>query len=382
MTDDVFALMNQAQELPYGEAHTVLVEDALRRAEAAGDEVLAFQVRVRLTDAYQYGGEPAKAFATFSRTLAEHDRDPARFDETHMLLWQMKARVSSLTLFPEVPLDRTYALLEDMERRYLAGGHSLQAVYRRRHKVAEHVGDPAAEEWYLKWRAAERDELSDCEGCDPTGMIQHLVRVGRYEDAFEIAAPVLSAELACNEQPQSVLTAMLPVYLRTGRAEQAADAHRRAYRVHRSRLADLSDIAEHLVFCAVTGNEARGLEILQRHLGWLDRAPSPYAEMEFAAASALVLDRVAAAGHGAATVRRPASGDRPAADVPLPELRTELAGRATGLAARFDARNGTSRQSDRVRATLAAEPLVDFLPLAAHHRRPAPAPAPAPEPKA
>ena len=31
---DVYALMTQAQELPYGEAHTVLVEDALRRMAA------------------------------------------------------------------------------------------------------------------------------------------------------------------------------------------------------------------------------------------------------------------------------------------------------------------------------------------------------------
>ncbi|TDE26487.1 hypothetical protein [Actinomadura sp. 6K520] len=378
MTDDVYALMAQAQELPYGEARTVLVEDALRRAEAAGDGELAFRVRTRLTDAYQYGGEPAKALATFSRALADHDRDPGRFDETHLLLWQMKAVVSSLTLFPEVPLARTYALLDDMERRYLAGGHSLQAVYRRRHLVAQHVGDDAVDDWYLKWRAARRDELSDCEGCDPTGMVRHLARVGRYEEAFEIAAPVLDSELTCNEQPQAVLTAMLPVYLRTGRTEQAADAHRRAYRVHRGRLADLGDIAEHLEFCAATGNGARGLEIVQRHLGWLDRAPSPHAEMEFAAAAALLLDRVAAAGHGAATIRRPAADGRPAADVPLPELRAELAGRATALAARFDTRNGTSRQGDRVRATLASEPIVDFLPLAAHHRRPAPAPEPEP----
>ncbi|TDC89809.1 tetratricopeptide repeat protein [Actinomadura sp. 7K507] len=375
-TDDVFALMAQAQELPYGEARTILVEDALRRAEAAADDVLAFRVRTRLTDSYLYGGEPAKALATFSRTLAEHDRDPGRFDEDHLLLWQMKAGVSSLTLFPEIPLDRTYALLDDMERRYLAGGHSLQAVYRRRHKVAQHVGDGTADDWYLKWRAARRDELSDCEGCDPTGMIRHLAQVGRHEEAFEIAAPVLSSELSCNEQPQSVLTAMLPVYLHTGRAEQAADAHRRAYRVHRARLADLGEIAEHLEFCAATGNEARGLEIVQRHLGWLDRAPSPLAEMWFAAASALVLGRVMAAGYDGATVRRPAADGRAAADVPLPELHAELTERATRLAERFDARNGTSRQGDEVRETLAAEPVVDFLPLAAHHRRPTPAPEP------
>lgn len=370
-TDDVYALMARSQELPYGEARTVLVEDALRRAEAAGDEVLAFHVRVRLTDAYRYGGEPAKAFATFSRTLADHDRDPGRFDETHGLLWQMKAIVSSLTLFPEIPLDRTYAVLDDMERRYKAGGHSLQAVYHYRNVVARHVGDGTADDWYVKWRSAERDELSDCEGCDPTGMARHLVEAGRHEEAFEVAAPVLSAQLNCNEQPQSIQTALLPVYLRTGRADQAADAHRRAYRVHRTRLADLGDIAEHLEFCAVTGNEARGLEILQRHIGWLDRAPSAHADMEFSTAAALLLGRVAAAGHGAATIRRPGPDGR-AADVPLDELRAALAERATALAARFDVRNGTSHQGDKVRATLDAEPIVEFVPLAAHHRRPTP----------
>ncbi|RFS86288.1 hypothetical protein D0T12_06695 [Actinomadura spongiicola] len=376
-TDDVYALMTRSQELPYGEAKTVLVEDALRRAEAAGDDVLAFHVRVRLTDAYRYGGEPLKAFATFSRTLADHDRDPGRFDETHGLLWQMKAIVSSLTLFPEIALDRTYEVLDDMERRYKASGHSLQAVYHYRNVVARHVGDGTADEWYTKWRAAQRDDLSDCEGCDPTSQARHLVEQGRYEEALEVAAPILDASLTCNEQPQAIHTALMPVYLRTGRPERAADAHRRAYRVHRTRLADLSDISEHLEFCAVTGNEARGLEIVQRHLGWLDRAPSTHAEMEFCATAALVLSRVAAAGHGDLTVRRPAAEGRPAADVPLEVLRAELAERATELAARFDARNGTSHQGDLVRRALTAEPIVEFLPLAAHHRLPAPAPAPA-----
>ncbi|GAA1541916.1 hypothetical protein GCM10009678_25450 [Actinomadura kijaniata] len=386
-TDEVFALMRQAGELPYGEARTVMVEDALRRAEATGDEVLAFRVRVRLTDAYRYGGEPVKAFATFSRTLSDFDRDPARFDEEHALLWQMKATVHSLTLFPEIPLDRTHAVLDDMERRYLAGGHSLQAVYHYRNDVALHLGDlAAADEWYLKWRAAPRDELSDCAGCDPSGMVWHLASLGRHADAFEIAAPVLNAELSCREQPQGILTSMLPVYLATGRLEEARDAHRRAYRLLRPNLADLGQIAEHVEFCATTGNEARGLEILQRHLGWLDRAPHPYAAMNFAAAGALLLRRLAETGHADLTVRRPASADRPAADVPAKDLQAALAARAEALAARFDARNGTSRQGDRVRAILDAGPVVEHLPLtpADQRRRTVlaaePAPRPEPEP--
>ncbi|RSN70264.1 tetratricopeptide repeat protein [Actinomadura sp. WAC 06369] len=376
--EDVYELMRRADELPYGEAKTVLVEDALRRADAAGDEELAFRVRIALTNAYHYGAEPMKAFATFSRTLADHDRDPGRFGETHSLLWQMKAVVNALTKFPEIPLDRTYAVLDDMERRYRAGGHSLQAVYHYRCAVARHVGDAAAPDWFAKWRAAERDELSDCAGCDPTGMMYQLIDAGRYEEALEVAAPVLGAELTCSEQPQGVQTALMQVYLRTGRYAEAADMHRRAYRVNRTQLADLADIAEHLEFCGLTGNGARGLEILERHLGWLDRAPHPYAAMRFAAAGALVLGRAAAAGHGAATLRRPAAGERPAADVPVEALRAELAESATGLAARFDARNGTSRQGERVRAIIEAEPVAEYVPLAAHHRRPAAAPDPAP----
>ncbi|MCP2335482.1 hypothetical protein [Actinomadura rupiterrae] len=385
MTADVYELMSRAEELPYGEARTVLVEDALRRAEAAADADLVFRVRMGLTTAYQYGGEPAKAFTTFSRCLAEFDRDPAHAESEHRLLWQMKWIISSLTKFPEIPLDRTRAVLDDMERRYRLGGHSLQAVYHYRHVVAQHIGDTGvADELFAKWRAAERDALSDCQGCDPSSMADHLAERGRDEDALAVAAPVLNAELDCSEQPQDMLTTLLPVYLRTGRFDEARDAHRRAYRLHRPHLADMGNVADHLWFCAVTGNEPRGLEILQRHLGWLDRAPSPFAAMRFAAAGALVLRRLGEIGADGLTVRRPAFGDRPAGDVALPVLREELERLALDLAGRFDARNGTSHQGDQIRALLAAEPLVERLPLTEHARAaatPPPAP-PSPAPAA
>ena len=74
MSDRVRELMARAYELPYGEARTLLTEEALRHAEASGDESLALQVRMGLTTAYHYGGEIAKTFTTFSRCLADFDR--------------------------------------------------------------------------------------------------------------------------------------------------------------------------------------------------------------------------------------------------------------------------------------------------------------------
>ncbi|MGI5212548.1 hypothetical protein [Plantactinospora sp. CA-290183] len=358
--------------MPYGSGQIAAVEQLIRQADAAGDEQVAFASRMLATTAYVYGGEPARSFVTFSWCLADFDRDPKPFHRRyeHNLLWYFKYMVNALLNFPEVPLDRTRSVLDDMERRYREGGHSLQAVYKHRHRVARHLGaDEEAAEWYRRWTTTPRDDLSDCAGCDPSSQIDYLSSTGRHEEAVALAEPVLAGRLSCTEQPQGVLTALLGAYLHTGRREQARDAHLRAYRRHRGNLADLWDIGDHVTFCAVTGNEARGLELVERHLEWLDRPPSPAAAMAFAASAALLLRRLVAAGHPTLTVRRQGHAERPAADVPVTELADELAGMATGLAARFDERNGSTAQSEWVVERMALEPVVDHLPLSATARR-------------
>ncbi|HEX6967786.1 MAG TPA: tetratricopeptide repeat protein [Micromonosporaceae bacterium] len=374
--EDVWRLFNQASEMPFGPGQIAAVEQVIRHADATGDPHLAFAARMLGTHAYVYGGEPAKSFVTFSWCLADFDRNPAPHHQryAHTLLWHFKYMVTALLKFPEVPLDRTYAVLDDMERRYRDTGHSLHAVYSYRHRVARHLGaKDEAEEWFRRWTAAPRDELSDCAGCDPTAQAYYLSWLGRDEEAVALAEPVLAGQLTCTEQPQAILTTLLVPYLRTGRRDAARDAHLRAYRRHRSNLADLGDIAEHIEFCVLTGNEARGLEILERHLDWLDRAPSPAAAMDFAAAGAAVLRRLVETGHGELTVHRRAYGDRAAADVPIGTLAAELTALATETAARFDARNGTSAQSERIAQRLAAEPIGEHLPLSVTTRRRVPA---------
>ena len=381
MTDDeLWGLLSQAEDMPWGAAQIALVEQILRRVDAAGDPRLAFVTRLVATNAYVYGGEPAKAFAPFSWCVSDFDNNPQPYHQSnaHSLLWLFKTMVNGLTDFPEVPLARTYAVLDDMERRYREAGHGLQAVYKYRYVVADHVGlRDEADAWFERWQAAPRDDLSDCDGCDPTDFAEYLAGRGRYAEAVAVAEPVLSGRLDCTEQPQSILRELMVPYLLSGRADDAAAAHRRSYRLERSNLADLASIADHISFCARTGNEHRGLEILQRHLDWLATAPSPAAAMEFAAAGGHLLRRLIALGHGDAVLRR-----RDLPDVTAARLADELATQATELAGRFDARNGTTVQSRRIAERLAAEPFdvpVTLSPLQRPVTAAAP-PAPAPEP--
>ncbi|MFI7545540.1 tetratricopeptide repeat protein [Actinoplanes sp. NPDC049599] len=377
--EELWGLLQEAHRMPYGAAQIAVIEQVIRHADALGDRELGYQARILATTAYTYGGEVAKSFVTFSWCLSDFDRDPAPFHARteRDLLWHFKYMVSALTKFPEVPLARTYAVLDDMERRYLRAGRSLQAVHKHRYVVARHVGlTDEADRLYERWNTTPRDDLSDCAGCDPSAQVTYLSSRGRDEEAVALAEPVLAGRLSCTEQPQTILSGLMVPYLRTGRLEEAADAHRRSYRLMRGNLADLWEIGDHVAFCARTGNENRGLEILQRHIDWLDRAPSPAAGMNFAASAALLLRRLVALGHGKTIVRR-----RDKADVTAAELADELAAYATALSLRFDARNGTTEQSRQIAAELTAEPYDVVLPLSASaRRRPAPQPPPAPEP--
>ncbi len=361
--EHLWSLLRQAQDLPYGPARTALVEQAMTEADAAGLRPLSFHARLSATNCYVYGGEPAKAFDTFYWCVAEFDREPRAHEEVrHDLLWQFKATVSGLVTFPDRPLAQIDALLADMERRWLAGGYSLHAVRSLRHLVARHVGDlPAAAYWYDRWISSPRDQLSDCAACDPGRRVRWLTRIGRYAEAVAVAAPVLDGRSTCSEQPQGILTALLEPYLRSGAPEPARDAHRQAYRRLRGNPAALLEISQHLWFLAVTGNVERGLELIERHLSWLDAPSSPLAEMRFATSAALLLRQVPATPGRA--VHQPDHDGQRGTEIPVAELAERMAGRAVELAAQFDARNHTGYQSELVRSGLVEPRILDSLPL-------------------
>ena len=265
-----------------------------------------------------------------------------------------------------MPLDRTYAVLDDMERRYRAGGHSLQAVYTYRHRVAAARGRRRGRRRTGTGcgMTTPRDELSDCAGCDPTRKVQHLAARGRDEEAVALAEPVLAGRLTCPEQPQAILTALLLPYLRTGRLDEARDAHRRAYRAAARQPGRPGRHRRPRRVLRADRQRGAGLELVERHLDWLDRPPSPAAAMHFAAAASAALRQA-----GPSTVYRRAAEGRPAAEVSAASLADELAETAAGLAARFDARNGTSQQSEWIARRLAVQASGEYVPLSASVRR-------------
>lgn len=356
--------LHEVHRLPTGPGRFAAYDALFRHADAANATAFAFSARMAAISEFHHGGDPTRAFLAFSWCLATADRKPEIVSghHNHSLLWRFKWVVWALPQFPDIPLDRTMAVLDDMERRYRLGGHSLHAVYQHRWLVAHHVGDTdGAQEWYDRMLTAPRGGLSDCAACVPSGQVRHLSTLGRYDEAIRIGEPFKAG--GCTEQPQWMLAELLLPYLATGRLDDAADAHRTGSRLIRNDRHHLDNAALHLTFCGRSGNEATGLTLIERHLSWLERPSSPFAAMEFASAAALVLGRLKASGQGDLTIRRRSDDGILRWDATVADVHDEVTAQAMALAARFDIRNGNTYQSDRVASRMSAAPLVGRLPL-------------------
>jgi tetratricopeptide (TPR) repeat protein len=171
---------------------------------------------------------------------------------------------------------------------------------------------------------------------------------------------MIEGGFSCGEEPEHALSRVLLPYLRAGRLEEAKSAHLRSYRLAKDNPDNLRIVANNIVFTALTGNEARALALIERHISWLAH-DGLNVDAHFAALSAfaVALDRVTAAGHGGTPVR----GAEAAALVPLlgehdgqwsaEDLAAAAWAAAERIGAAFDERDGTSghaRSLERMRA--------------------------------
>jgi tetratricopeptide (TPR) repeat protein len=216
--------------------------------------------------------------------------------------------------------------------------------------------------------------MADCHACELHDQGWWQARKGEDERALELWRPVLEGEYACAHEPHAVLASSLLPLLRLGRLDEARAHHLRGFRLVRAMESMRSSYADHVEFCALTGNEARGLELLAERPAYFTDSGEPRSKLSFLSVVALLMDRLVERGLGDRPVPGPAGREWTARD-----LAAHARGEALALAARFDARNGTSYVSGLVRERMDRRPLVDRLPLGVRTRRPAP-PAPVASP--
>ena len=368
--EEIRAEAEAAFALPEGHAKAQRFEALASRAKDAGDPQLEAQVLLALSHAHAYGAEQDKLPVVFGRLLQLLDQFPDAVGSlSQQIYWQLKWMTSGLLGNPDVPLAIGYHWLDELDRRYRQRGYSLRPVHAQRALLALGIGDfPTASAQMEASIAAARDQMSDCQACEPNDWGRWRAALGDDEGALSRWRPVLDGTVACLEEPHRVLGHALLPLLRTGRLDEARGAFLRGYSLARQNINLLAAVGQHIEFCALTGNEARGLEILAEHQGWLaDRQVTARKRLDFTGGVTVLLRRLTELGHGSLPVG--AAGESGTQTVA--SLAAALEEEIRDICARYDARNGNSAVSDLVAARLGREPLVAQLPLGLPTRLPA-----------
>ncbi|MFE7160858.1 hypothetical protein [Streptomyces sp. NPDC057636] len=358
-TDELFQALQENDQLPYGRTRTVTAEELVDAAEQFAEPAPLAYALFELQEAYTYGSEPRKSPVVFARLLNLFDEQPDVFDERmrHMLFWRFKWVANALRALPEVPLSGLRQWLTEMRDRYVKADLDLQPYYGQAYQLAAHLGEDTLLAYEL-WAGRTRTRLSDCEACEICERALYHLGTGDDERALRTWEPVLAGKDSCQEEPaRSVSYALLPL-LRTGRTDRARELHLAGYRACRRNPSMAGEVGRHLEFCALTGNEARGLELLAENRNLFAEVESPLDLLDFLTGVEVLLRRVELLGHDSL----PAAGYA-GRTWTVAGLRTEVRGRADDLAARFDARNGTTAHTDRRNARLDRTPLLETLEL-------------------
>lgn len=351
---EILQALNALRDEPYGAARSARTEELVEQAEQAELDRALIIAMFELLTAYEYGAETHKAPVLFSRILKLYTDKPEAFDEwaEHRVFWCFKWITSSLLDIPDVPLTTIEGWITQMQGHYRAADKPLQAVRTSRFHLAAHTGT-GVQEAYESWATRPRDEFSDCEACEARNRGKYWA--ARHDDvrALKEWAPVLAGELTCAEEPAATIGEALLPLVRAGRADEAVSLHRSGYRTTKGRVSMDSAVARHLEFLALTGNGARGLELLAENRHRFASTATPLTRLSFLRGVRVLLGRLVAEGNGQVPVSGP-DGRTPTAA----ELLAEVAAQTEDLARRFDARNGTTLQSDKLHAWCGQEPVT------------------------
>ncbi len=359
-------LIEEIDRTPWGPAEQALVAEAVALAVEIGDERLEYDARMRQTASANMNGATDVMLNSFAWCLAHHDAEPQRFPADldnggADLMWQFKWMASSLRSSPAFSQEQIAAVLDDMETHYRAAGLGASGVLTARFEDAWDAGRmDEAEALRVQLEATPRDDHSHCDACGRSQIAGFFADTDRDAEAIVLVEEMIEGGFSCGEEPEHALSRVLLPYLRAGRLDEAKTAHLRSYRLAKDNPDNLRIVANNIVFAAVTGNEARALALVEKHIGWLAH-DGLNVDAHFAALAALAvaLDRVTATGHSDTPVR----GAESPALVPFfgehegtwsaADLAASAWTAAERIGAGFDGRDGTdghARSLERMRA--------------------------------
>lgn len=368
ITEQVYQLLSQSLDLEDGDAQITLREEAVRLADLGGDLKLQYFAREVFVRSCIFGGATEKGLVAFAWLLAQFDNHPGRFDEW-AVLWKYKWINGVICDFPQVPKQRIYEMLDDLEQRALKAGYGLRAVTNQRYRVEKSWDDrEKAVEYFRKVEELPTDKLSNCPLCEMDERVSFAIYCGNDKRALEIAHSILDGDEKCGSVPHRTYANVLLPLIRLGRQNEALRYHLKSYSLIANNKAFLDKVADHMICLTLTENFREASELVEAHFTWTETNRDLFAHFRFFRAAWLLFELLAEQNTWT-NLDMERSFPLYSADslYQCAELAVWFKQKAEGIARRFDARNETDffmrtiTNTPRLKKLVAPFPLPEVL---------------------
>lgn len=355
-------LMN-ATSIPPGIPRTIATLDVVNAAKDAGYDDLLAQAEMELIGCYLEGRNTGKALEWFSSTLTRLLYRPELYDSRAIsqLGRFFPGVITGASSHPDVPLSLINHLLVGLEAFQESLDPSPAASDFLRHNIRLAMGQPFAERSYLD-KAIARINPADSRSLQRAIDITQIEMAipNHPDDALQVAWRMLTHEIPGGQKAR-LLRVMLPALVAQRAWQVAWESHLISYEFDREE-GRLANLAEHFRFLAVSGMWSRLVKLLERHMALIRQAHDPWDLFCGLRGIVAALESLDINGYSNYHLRVSLAvaarfHELPAMVRPTVREARDLLGRSlSGLARRFDDRNGTVEVS-------ASLGLLDYSPL-------------------
>lgn len=264
-------LQEQYRELPHSPQRVELCREAVAVADRLEEPSEQLAGRFDLAYAYIFGDDPAKALSVCAEFMQLHQENPGELGEAEgdAVISVAMLASSIARRLPQIPLEQCKSLLAEFQDQVRAYGLGERLWQCHAGEFAMMTGDMTALEEHLdRFRAAERDDVSDCAVCETGAMAEYLLTLGRRTEAVALVEELLEKQEFCEEQPWKLLSILTDDALERNDL-QAAERFSAAMVIQPIKAAaDLRRVGTLLRMKGATGDWRDGSKLLKKALLW------------------------------------------------------------------------------------------------------------------
>ncbi|WP_338108043.1 suppressor of fused domain protein [Anaerotruncus colihominis] len=264
-------LQEQYRKLPHSPQRVELCREAVAVADRLEEPSEQLAGRFDLAYACIFGDDPAKALSVCAEFMQLHQENPGELGEAEgdAVISVAMLASSIARRLPQIPLEQCESLLAEFRDQVRAYGLGERLWQCHAGEFAMMTGDMTALEEHLdRFRAAERDDVSDCAVCETGAMAEYLLTLGRRTEAVALVEELLEKQEFCEEQPWKLLSILTDDALERNDL-QAAERFSAAMVIQPIKAAaDLRRVGTLLRMKGATGDWRDGSKLLKKALLW------------------------------------------------------------------------------------------------------------------